>query len=331
LRISPVVGSYRRAFELFGAGNPWNRFSSLSNNRNSDNFFDLPPILIAASSESGKARARATVAMAGLRVAGSFGIEDACQAIDGQGSASALWIELDADAGGPADKLLDHVAADVSHGRYPAVIAAPASMVDRLATHVFDLNMDLIIDADESERTAALAVAVFGALNGQGISDVTADKNAVRLRQLSDEVSRIASTLARLSTGPATTTRALEAEHLGDVPEVSIETIRAIIRARRLRSRYFDEELFADPAWDMLLDLLYAEISNLRVPVSSLCIAAAVPATTGLRWLKTMVQQGIFLRQADPHDGRRVFVELAPHSSQSLRRYFAEVGKVAVV
>ncbi|HKC03404.1 MAG TPA: hypothetical protein VKC17_08885 [Sphingomicrobium sp.] len=41
--------------------------------------------------------------------------------------------------------------------------------------------------------------------------------------------------------------------------------------------------------------------------------------------------QGIFLRQADPHDGRRVFVELAPHSSQSLRRYFAEVGKVAVV
>ena len=301
-----MVGSYRRAFELFGAGNPWNRFSSLSNNRNSDNFFDLPPILIAASSESGKARARATVTMAGLRVAGSFGIEDACQAIDGQGSASALWIELDADAGGPADKLLDHVAADVSHGRYPAVIAAPASMVDRLATHAFDLNME-------------------------GISDVTADKNAVRLRQLSDEVSRIASTLARLSTGPATTTRALEAEHLGDVPEVSIETIRAIIRARRLRSRYFDEELFADPAWDMLLDLLYAEISNLRVPVSSLCIAAAVPATTGLRWLKTMVQQGIFLRQADPHDGRRVFVELAPHSSQSLRRYFAEVGKVAVV
>ena len=110
-----------------------------------------------------------------------------------------------------------------------------------------------------------------------------------------------------------------------------METIRAIIRARRLRSRYFDEELFADPAWDMLLDLLNAEISNMRVPVSSLCIAAAVPATTGLRWLKTMVQQGIFVRKADPHDGRRVFVELAPQSSQALRRYFADVGKLGVV
>jgi DNA-binding MarR family transcriptional regulator len=104
-----------------------------------------------------------------------------------------------------------------------------------------------------------------------------------------------------------------------------------VIRARRLRSRYFPEDMFADPAWDMLLDLLQAEIAKLRVPVSSLCIAAAVPATTALRWLKTMVQQGIFLRRADPHDGRRVFVELAPETSQALRRYFAEVGKVAVI
>jgi len=56
-----------------------------------------------------------------------------------------------------------------------------------------------------------------------------------------------------------------------------------------------------------------------------------VPATTALRWLNTMVQQGIFLRRADPHDGRRVFVELAPESSHALRRYFAEVGQPAAV
>jgi DNA-binding MarR family transcriptional regulator len=44
-----------------------------------------------------------------------------------------------------------------------------------------------------------------------------------------------------------------------------------------------------------------------------------------------MVQQGIFVRRADPHDGRRVFVELAPDTSAALRRYFAEIGQVAVV
>jgi DNA-binding MarR family transcriptional regulator len=151
------------------------------------------------------------------------------------------------------------------------------------------------------------------------------------LRQLSDEVGRIAATLARLSTGPATSARPVEAEVSGDVPDVPAETVRAIIRARRLRSRYFDGELFADPAWDMLLDLLQAEISKLRVPVSSLCIAAAVPATTALRWLRTMVQEGLFVRRADPHDGRRVFVELAPQTSQALRRYFADVGPVVAI
>jgi hypothetical protein len=109
------------------------------------------------------------------------------------------------------------------------------------------------------------------------------------------------------------------------------ETVRAVIRARRLRARYFPEELFADPAWDMLLDLLQAELSHLRVPVSSLCIAAAVPATTALRWLKTMVQEKLFVRRADPHDGRRVFVELAPETSFALRRYFAEVGQAGLV
>jgi DNA-binding MarR family transcriptional regulator len=303
----------------------------LSNSQNSGNSFDPPPILIAADSEAGKKRAVGTVTAAGFRIADAVTIEDACERVDQQAAASALWIELEVDAGAETERLLDHIAADVSHGRYSAVVAAPASLVDRLAIHAFDLSMDLIIDADESERTAALAVAVSRVLNQERVSDVTADKNAVRLRQLSDEVSRIAATLARLSTGPAATTRSVEPEQVGDAPEVSVETIRAVIRARRLRSRYFDEELFADPAWDMLLDLLYAEISNLRVPVSSLCIAAAVPATTGLRWLKTMVQQGIFLRQADPHDGRRVFVQLAPPSSQALRRYFADVGKIATV
>ena len=136
---------------------------------------------------------------------------------------------------------------------------------------------------------------------------------------------------ARLSAGPGSSPPVLQQVSAADLPSLSAETVRAVIRARRLRSRYFPEEMFADPAWDMLLDLLQAEIAQLRVPVSSLCIAAAVPATTALRWLKTMVSQGLFVRRADPHDGRRVFVELAPQASEALRRYFGEVGQVAAI
>jgi hypothetical protein len=162
-------------------------------------------------------------------------------------------------------------------------------------------------------------------------NDVSKDPGAERLRQLSDEVSRIAATLARLSTVPASSHGELRKPVEDDVPDVPVEAVRSVIRARRLRNRYFAEDLFADPAWDMLLDLLQAEIAQLRVPVSSLCIAAAVPATTALRWLKSMTEKGIFVRRADPHDGRRVFVELSSEASISMRRYFSEVGRPAVV
>ena len=150
---------------------------------------------------------------------------------------------------------------------------------------------------------------------------------------MTDEVGRIAATLARLSSGPSTpvpialpTPRPTAPD---PAPDIAPETIRAVIRARRLRARFFANELFADPAWDMLLDLTQAEISQVRVPVSSLCIAAAVPATTALRWIKTLTDSGLLVRRADPHDGRRVFVEMAPNTSQAMRNYFGEVGRVA--
>jgi DNA-binding MarR family transcriptional regulator len=148
-----------------------------------------------------------------------------------------------------------------------------------------------------------------------------------RLQQLSDEVTRIASTLARLSSQPVATTLEPNAEP----PSVSAERIRWIIRTRRVRARHFGEELFSDPAWDMLLDLLHAELRQLRVSTSSLCIAAAVPSTTALRWIKKMERDGLLVRKPDSCDGRRVFVELTPQASLALRRYFAEIGKAEVI
>jgi DNA-binding MarR family transcriptional regulator len=229
------------------------------------------------------------------------------------------------------DELLTQLNDDVAAGRYGAVVSATSALLDPLSARIGDSGVELIVDAEEADRIAALAVVASRRHAHLRLSDVASDNNAERLRQLSEEVSRIASTLARLSAGPGTSSAIREAAPAADLPPLSAETVRSVIRARRLRARFFAEELFADPAWDMLLDLLQAEIAQLRVPVSSLCIAAAVPATTALRWLKTMVSQGLFIRRADPHDGRRVFVELAPEASHALRRYFAEVGQVAAI
>lgn len=98
--------------------------------------------------------------------------------------------------------------------------------------------------------------------------------------------------------------------------------VRNHIRQRRQRERHFAADLFADPAWDMMLDLYAAHYEGRAVSVSSLCIAAAVPATTALRWIKTLVDEGLFIRIADPDDGRRIHVHLADDTRHRLDDYF---------
>jgi DNA-binding MarR family transcriptional regulator len=276
-------------------------------------------------------RAVRTVESAGCRIGGRMTLGSARERIGQQVAASSIWLELDRDCGAEMDELLEFIAGQARDRQFGAVVSGTAELIDAMAARIDGSAVELIVDGDEMERMAALAVATARAEIPPRLSDIASDQNAERLRQLSDEVGRIAATLARLSSGPGAPARRVEPVVAGDVPDLSAETVRAVIRARRLRTRYFPEHMFADPAWDMLLDLLQAEIAQLRVPVSSLCIAAAVPATTALRWLKSMTDKGIFVRRADPHDGRRVFVELSREASLAMRRYFAEVGRPAVV
>ena len=305
-------------------------YAYLSNPSSGPGRIDIPPVLIVGDCEASFKRAAFAVEGSGYRIADSVTVEEAFERIERQAAMAGVWVELENDGGDPMDRLLDRVNGDVLAGQYPAIVSVRAGLIDTIAARVANSDVELIADASEAERAAALAVALSSRQPSLSLSDAASDRSAARLRQLSDEVSRIASTLARLSAGPGSQ-RLLAPEASGEAPNVSIETVRSVIRARRLRDRYFRDELFADPAWDMLLDLLQAELAQLRVPVSSLCIAAAVPATTALRWLKSMTEEGIFVRRADPHDGRRVFVELSPGASAAMRRYFAEVGQVTAI
>jgi len=288
------------------------------------------PLLLAGSNFGALERAEQAIAAAGFRVGAKLQIEEALERLDQQGDTSAVWVEIDADGGRSMDALLHRLSRDVADQRYAAVVSTRASALDAVIAGVSG-DIELLVDPTPVDRIAALAAATARRGSSEVVAELVNDRSTESLRQLSEEVSRIATTLARLSAGPGAQLRPAEPKASGDLPPLSAETVRNVLRARRLRARFFAEDLFADPAWDMLLDLLQAEIAQLRVPVSSLCIAAAVPATTALRWLKTLVNQGIFIRRADPHDGRRVFVELAPEASQSLRRYFAEVGQPAVI
>lgn len=107
--------------------------------------------------------------------------------------------------------------------------------------------------------------------------------------------------------------------------------VREIIRQRQLRARFFDDGLFADPAWDILLDLTAAMAEGKQVSVSSLCIAACVPPTTALRWISQMTESGLLDRVQDMADKRRAFIQLSDRASGAMSAYFQRLDNGAAV
>ena len=89
------------------------------------------------------------------------------------------------------------------------------------------------------------------------------------------------------------------------------EFTRSIIHARAFRREIFAGELFADPAWDMLLELYALTCEGRRISVSKLSFAAGVPATTALRWIDKLEAEGLVIRFEDPLDARRIWISLS--------------------
>ena len=107
-------------------------------------------------------------------------------------------------------------------------------------------------------------------------------------------------------------------------PDVArLEQVREAIARRADRTKFLPANLFADPAWDMLLDLYHSDLVQRRVTISSLCIASNVPATTALRWIKALEADGLASREADPFDGRRYYIALTERGLTAMKEFFS--------
>jgi hypothetical protein len=138
------------------------------------------------------------------------------------------------------------------------------------------------------------------------IGAATPSEATERLIQLTEELGRLAGEIAD------------GASAADAAPILDAEFVRAVIRARRQRAVSFGADLFADPAWDMMLDLLAARFEGRGVRTSSLCIAAGVPGTTALRWIRELTARGLFVRVADPLDGRGVLIALSDDAAERM-------------
>lgn len=95
-----------------------------------------------------------------------------------------------------------------------------------------------------------------------------------------------------------------------------------VFSIRRIRSRFFPEDLFAEPAWDILLLLYGVERSQERLSVSAVCASVCAPATTVLRWIEKLEHSGLISRQKHPTDRRVSWLQLTQDCILRLDRFF---------
>jgi DNA-binding transcriptional ArsR family regulator len=238
------------------------------------------------------------------------------------------------------------------------VISTTVEALDDVFACCDQSDPQILVDPTRAERVIALG-RVLAKVPNLRLRELTEDDRLTLLR-LTEQVDQIAQRLERLGGGQSAVLgsgliqgdgafrfespapaysgpeNGAEDDGRGNRPVRTVRPpmpdsrlVRRIIRQRQLRARFFEGELFADPAWDILLDLTAARVEHARVSVTSLCIASGVPPTTALRWIGQLTEAGLLERVEDETDRRRVFISLTDKATDAMARYFAQLGRSA--
>jgi DNA-binding MarR family transcriptional regulator len=249
-----------------------------------------------------------------------------------------VLFDLSSKTGEPSD-FLSKIARYLNRHRSKALVWTDMDGLEAAYAALPQSQCHFLVDASDIEAMPILAGAY-----GRGAMERLHDRNREvefgSLHRISDELAEFARTLSRMAdsdgrSGVSDKPISFRPAPVGGFQPfpikqaetrdsgVEAKAIRNMIKLRRLRDSFFDKDLFADPAWDILLDLMAATLEGQNVSVSSLCIAAAVPPTTALRWITAMTESGMLLRRQDPEDARRVFIILSDEVMAKLNDYFA--------
>jgi DNA-binding MarR family transcriptional regulator len=285
---------------------------------------------------------REDAAAAGLRLAD---VGDLARLLEGEARALGEVVLVDCpEVDGAALAALARLDLRAAHAGAQLVVSTSVAALDDVFGCLDQSGAQILVDPGRAERVIALG-RVLARLPGLRLRELS-EEDRLTLLRLTEQVGQIAERLERLGgSAPAPESdsafrfespRPAFAPAEGDGSDRLIRAtrpplpdprlVRRIIRQRQLRARYFEGDLFADPAWDMLLDLAAARAEHARVSVTSLCIASGVPPTTALRWIGQMTDAGLLMRVDDETDRRRAFITLTDKAADAMARFFAELA-----
>jgi hypothetical protein len=174
---------------------------------------------------------------------------------------------------------------------------------------MFDSQSD--IDVTDHTHTSDVPIKLTRAQLETMLRTVEADANGVKVRPNIAGMGIAGTGTAHI--GTADTGNALNA--------LAVKKAADLLEITKRRSRLVSvANLFADPAWFILLDLFVRQHSGLQTSVSSACHASFSPVTTALRHLAVLTERKIIEREYDPVDQRRIFLRLTEEASAEIQR-----------
>ncbi|QNM83500.1 hypothetical protein H8M03_03985 [Sphingomonas sabuli] len=108
-----------------------------------------------------------------------------------------------------------------------------------------------------------------------------------------------------------------------------VELAGKIYDARRLRDKLISDEIFGEPAWDILLACYCLPARGEILTVTSLSLVSAVPQSTGFRWQQTLTERGYLERGSKGADQRIVPIQLTEVGRELIEGYLTRLLKCA--
>ncbi|WCT72541.1 hypothetical protein PQ455_12955 [Sphingomonas naphthae] len=109
-----------------------------------------------------------------------------------------------------------------------------------------------------------------------------------------------------------------------DTPASPVAAARKLVRFAAARAEALDGDLFANPAWAIMLDLFIAGELNRRATVEHVGKAAHLSEASAARWFTVLSKRGMVeLYQSPDGDGRRL-IRLTERSRGKLRDFLTE-------
>lgn len=94
--------------------------------------------------------------------------------------------------------------------------------------------------------------------------------------------------------------------------------ILSLLAVRRARRTVLGEDLFSDPAWDILLELYAAKLGGRSMSLSGLARAIETPPSTTGRWIAALEDHRLVSSSIDPTDPGRVQVKLTTEGASKM-------------